>query len=119
MIPPGSTPRNIAITTINSPPMPPPRASIPPPPPPDDDAVLVSICIPSLKVIAHSRNLSCCRCRTSFAHQVLLRGGEPGDGAVAQVQPGPSLAEANSGTTTSLIGVARPWLRALRMITPL
>jgi hypothetical protein len=28
----------------------------PPPPPPDDDAVLVSICIPSLKVIARSRN---------------------------------------------------------------
>ena len=33
--------------------------------------------------------------------------------------PGPSLAAANSGTSTSLIGVARPWIRALRMITPL
>ena len=29
----------------------------PKPPPPDDEAELVSICIPSLKVIARSRNL--------------------------------------------------------------
>ncbi|OOK66148.1 hypothetical protein BZL29_7498 [Mycobacterium kansasii] len=34
--------------------MPPPMAIRPPGKPPDDDAVLVSICIPSLKVIACS-----------------------------------------------------------------
>ena len=51
---PGSTPSSSATTRNNNPPSPPPIAIPRPPPPPDDAVVLVSICIPSLKVIALS-----------------------------------------------------------------
>src|ERR1700741_437952 len=52
----GSTPRNSAITTINNPPRPPPIAiPRPGPRPPPVEMLLVSICIPSLKVITPLR----------------------------------------------------------------
>src|SRR4051794_35539994 len=64
----GSTPRNSATTTISSPPRPPPIAMPrPPPPPPLLDVVLVSICMPSLKVIAQPPST----CRTCRGHRCL------------------------------------------------
>src|SRR6202012_5974750 len=51
---PGSPPSSNATRRNNTPPSPPPIAIPRPPPPPDDAVVLVSICIPSLKVIALS-----------------------------------------------------------------
>jgi hypothetical protein len=69
---PGSTPRNIAATTNSRPPRPPPMAIPRPPPPPELDVVLVSICIPSLKVIARSVIPVV---GSSFPHAVLQRVG--------------------------------------------
>src|ERR1700754_1309578 len=55
----GSMPRKRATTRISKPPTPPPMAMPrpPPPPPPPVEMLLLSICMPSLKVIAlpHSR----------------------------------------------------------------
>src|SRR5215211_3354 len=101
---PGSTPRNSATTAISNPPTPPPM-TIPRRPPPPLSVVLVSICIPSLKVIAplhRVRHPARLGVSSSFAHYDSHVAVDVGHSTIAHT----GLGELR-GTTEGGVGVWR------------